>query len=188
MNTTIDHGIRLVPATLHQLELEEISGSELAGELGVASPPSWPPEYNGPETRAWIRDALRASPQDAAWYAWYVVATNDGAPTLAGISGFKGPPSADGTVEIGYSIVPELRRRGLATIAVQLLCERAFASGASKVVAETLPSLVASQGVLIKTGFRRFEILEDPAVGVIWRYRLDPELPARRIAGPAPRL
>ncbi len=166
-------GVRLVPATVQHLDLEEISGAHLARELGVASPPSWPLEYNGPETRAWVRDALRANPQHEKWYAWYVVATVDETATLAGICGFKGPPGADGIVEIGYSIAPQLHRRGLATAAVQLLCERAFAAGVSGVIAETLPSLVASQGVLLKTGFRRIEVFENPEAGEIWRYRLD---------------
>jgi [ribosomal protein S5]-alanine N-acetyltransferase len=174
MTNTISNGVRLVPATVHHLDLEEVSGSGLAWELGVTSPPSWPPEYNGAETRAWVRGALRANPQDAAWYASYVVATIGDAPTLAGIAGYKGPPDAQSTVEIGYSIVPQLQRRGLATAAVQVLCKRAFASGVSGVIAVTLPSLVASQGVLRKTGFRRFEIFEDPDAGEIWRYRLDP--------------
>jgi [ribosomal protein S5]-alanine N-acetyltransferase len=174
MTNTISNGVRLVPATVHHLDLEEISGADLARELGVASPPSWPPEYNGPETRAWVRNALRASPQDGAWYAFYVLATTDDAETLAGTAGFKGPPNAAGDVEIGYSIVPELRRRGLATAAVRLLCEQAFASGVSRVIADTLPTLVASQGVLSKSGFRRFETFEDPDEGEIWRYRLDP--------------
>ena len=172
--TIITHNrVRLVPTTVHHLDLEEISGGELAHALGVASPPNWPPEYNDTSTRAWIREALRANPQDGAWYSWYVVATVEDVDTLAGISGFKGPPGSDGTVEIGYSIVTALRRRGLATAAVQLLCAQAFAAGASAVIAETLPDLVASQGVLAKTGFGRVEIRQDPEAGEIWRYRGD---------------
>lgn len=173
MTDIFDMAVRLVPATISHLDLEEISGEDLAITLGVGSPPSWPPEYNDAATRAWVREALRAHPEDAAWYAWYVIATIDETATLAGICGFKGPPDAERAVEIGYSIVPQLRRRGLATAAVRLLCHRAFALGVTMVTAETLPSLIGSQGVLIKTGFRRFATYEDAEAGEIWRYRLD---------------
>jgi len=166
--------VRLVQTTIRHLDLEDISGAELARELDVASPPSWPPEYNGPETRAWIRDALVAHPHAAAWYASYVVAAIDDVPILAGTCGFKGPPDNAGVVEIGYSIIPELQRRGIGTAAIHLLCQRGFASGASGIVAETLPSLIASQRVLSKSGFRRVEVIRGGAgVDEIWRYRLD---------------
>jgi ribosomal-protein-alanine N-acetyltransferase len=40
-----------------------------------------------------------------------------------------------------------------------------------RVVAETLPSLIASQGVLLKTGFERFEAYQDAEAGEVWRYQ-----------------
>lgn len=166
-------GVRLVPATVDYLNLEEISGSALASALAVANPPSWPPEENGPEIREWFRRELRAAPENAEWYAWYVIGMVDGVETLAGTCGYKGPPNGDGMVEIGYSIVPELRRRGFAAAAVRLLCEQARRRGVSIVLADTLPALVASQGVLIKTGFRRIGNVQDPDEGEVWRYRYD---------------
>jgi RimJ/RimL family protein N-acetyltransferase len=79
-------------------------------------------------------------------------------------------------VEIGYSIVPELQRRGLATRAVALLCDRAAIGGAKVVTAETLPALIASQGVLLKSGFERFETYQDAEAGEVWRFRRQAQL------------
>jgi RimJ/RimL family protein N-acetyltransferase len=71
---------------------------------------------------------------------------------LAG-AGYLGPP-ADGVVEIGYSVVPEARGRGLATEIVQALAVRALAvDGVRKVIAHTLESNTTSQGVLRRAGF-----------------------------------
>jgi ribosomal-protein-alanine N-acetyltransferase len=162
--------VRLIPATPILLDLEEISGEEAAKALGVKSPPSWPPEFNGPETRQWIREQLQAQP-GSTWYSWYVVARIDGEETLAGICGFKGPPDATATVEIGYSIVPELQRMGHATMAVRQLCQLALSAGVRRVLAETLPVLAGSQGVLVKAGFERFETYVDPEAGEVWRYQ-----------------
>ena len=166
-------GVRLVPTTIDLLALEDISGEVLAHSLGVAAPASWPPPFNGPETREWMRRHLLADPRNATWFGWYIIADLDGVPTLAGGAGYKGPPDSSGVVEIGYAVVPGYHRRGIASVAVRLLCRRAFAEGATAVVAETLPPLVASQGVLRATGFSRVAERIDPDEGEIWRYRLE---------------
>lgn len=147
--------VRLVPTTVELLDYEERSGADLARELGVASPPAWPPDFNGPETRAWFRDRLRSHPENVGWYSWYVISTIDGIPTLAGIAGYKGPPDPEGKVEIGYAVVPELQRLGIASSAVKALCEHAFGRGTKTIIAHTLPALTASQAVLQKPGSER---------------------------------
>ncbi|MGH7232685.1 MAG: GNAT family N-acetyltransferase [Nitrospiraceae bacterium] len=43
-----------------------------------------------------------------------------------GNGGFKGAPTADGTVELGYSILPEHQRHGCATEAVSTLVASAY--------------------------------------------------------------
>lgn len=76
---------------------------------------------------------------------------------VVGDVGFHGPPAASGpvVVEIGYAVVPALRRRGVATRAVALLLESAWRDGAAEVLAGTEEDNAASQGVLRRTGFRR---------------------------------
>ena len=141
----------------------------LAEALGVGVPDSWPPELYDDDARAFALARLEAAPEEFGWWHHYVVET-DPVPTLAGIAGFKGPPDADGVVEVGYSILPERRRRGLATEAVGALVAKAFATdGVRSVVAETYPGLEASIGVLEKLGFEKAGAGSEP--GVV-RYRL----------------
>ena len=166
-------GVRLIPTTIDRLNAEDTSGAALAASLGVATPASWPPLDNDADTREWMRRQLLADAQSLSWLGWYIIATLEGVPTLAGTAGYKGPPDAGGEVEIGYSVVPEYHRRGIASAAVRLLCDRAFTAGVTAVLAETLPSLVASQGVLRKAGFTKFATYTSPEEGEVWRYRLN---------------
>ncbi len=88
--------------------------------------------------------------------AWYVVLrqTGDGPGTLIGTCRYAGPPSYDGTVEVGYSVLPEFRRQRYATEAVAGLLRRASADPrVARVIAETLPSLRPSIGLVEKSGF-----------------------------------
>src|SRR5262249_18572607 len=73
---------------------------------------------------------------------------------LAGAGGYSAP-AQNGEIEIGYSITASLRRLGLASEAVRALTARAFAAlDIERVIAQTLPSLAPSIGVLEKCGFR----------------------------------
>lgn len=166
-------GVRLTATTIDRLNTEDISGDALAQSLGVRVPASWPPPFNGPETREWMRRALLADAGASGWLGWYIIATLDGAPTLAGTAGYKGRPDKQGEVEIGYGVVPAYHRRGIASAAVKLLCGRAFMAGVTAVLAETLPDGTASQGVLGKAGFIKTGTRIDPDDGEVWCYRLD---------------
>ena len=82
-----------------------------------------------------------------------------------GAGGYKGPPATDGSVEIGYSILPEYQQRGFATEAVEALVTRAFENpDVTRVTAETLPDLSPSIGVLEKTGFELLGEGSEPGV------------------------
>jgi [ribosomal protein S5]-alanine N-acetyltransferase len=90
---------------------------------------------------------------------------------LVGSAGYLGPPVA-GSVEIGYSVIPEARNQGIATECVRALVERAF--GVSQVlcvVAHTRDDTnVASTKVLLGCGFRRIGAGSES--GLV-RYQLD---------------
>ncbi|MCA1828910.1 MAG: GNAT family N-acetyltransferase [Myxococcales bacterium] len=93
--------------------------------------------------------------------------------TLCGLGGFKGPPDAEGVIEIGYSIAPGLRGRGLATEAAGELARIAFADPRVRVViAHTLAQRNASTRVLEKNGFHFVRELVDPKEhpDPIWRW------------------
>ena len=89
---------------------------------------------------------------------------------LIGIGGYTGPPE-NGTVEIGYSIAPAYRGRGLATAAAAELVNRAGAAGVRTVRALTLAHANPSTGVLSGLGFRRTAEI-DSEDGLLWRWEL----------------
>ncbi len=74
--------------------------------------------------------------------------------------GFKGQPE-NGTVEIGYGLVPSARGHGYAAEAVVALLTVAAEHGVSKVVADTTLDNIASQRTLIRAGFRHVGTMDD---------------------------
>jgi ribosomal-protein-alanine N-acetyltransferase len=76
----------------------------------------------------------------------------------------------DGTVEVGYGMVPSRQGRGYATEAVVTLLAAVWRhEDVRAVVAETLPDNVGSQRVLGRAGFIR----NGEAEGGEWRYRIE---------------
>lgn len=74
--------------------------------------------------------------------------------TLLGACGFKTAP-VDGSVEISYGIAGSERGRGVATVAISRLLQRAAASGqVRQVVAHILPGNVASSRLASRLGFQ----------------------------------
>jgi ribosomal-protein-alanine N-acetyltransferase len=95
-----------------------------------------------------------APPSRERFGVWVVIESESG--TVIGDIGFFGPPDAAGTLEIGYSIVPDRRRRGYATEAAAALVTWALAQpGVQTIVAaceaDNAPSIVT----LERVGFRR---------------------------------
>ncbi|MFI1384011.1 GNAT family N-acetyltransferase [Embleya sp. NPDC020886] len=68
-------------------------------------------------------EQVTAEPESAPWVARAAVSEPDGA--VVGYAGFHGPPDEVGMVEIGYTVVPEARRRGHARAMLRSLLERA---------------------------------------------------------------
>ena len=79
--------------------------------------------------------------------------------TPVGGCAFKGPPDADGVVEIAYGIEPAYRGRGYAKD-----------GGAHRVIAHTRPENGASAGVLRAAGFELLGEVNDPEDGLVWRW------------------
>ncbi|MHC1767347.1 MAG: GNAT family N-acetyltransferase [Verrucomicrobiia bacterium] len=90
---------------------------------------------------------------------------------VIGMGSFKGPPGADGVVEVAYGVVPDYQNKGYATEATQALVASAFGSGRVRLVrAHTLPEANASTRVLKKCGFRHIGEVIDPEDGRVWRW------------------
>ena len=65
-----------------------------------------------------------ANPDDEAFGVWVIIERESA--TVVGDIGFTGPPGADRTVEIGYSVIPDRRGRGYATEAARALVDWAL--------------------------------------------------------------
>jgi RimJ/RimL family protein N-acetyltransferase len=161
--------LELVPATPELLRTELRGRDALEEALGARVPPDWPPELYDRDAAEYTLARLEAGPEQLGWWLHYfVLRPAAGEPAvLVGVGGYKGPPSADGTVEVGYGVLPAFRRRGYASEATRAMVERAFAHPAvTRVVAHTLPELVPSIGVLERCGFRPMaQSLEEGAIG-----------------------
>ena len=158
--------LELVPATL-ELTRAALHGEQALGtSLGAFVPPTWPPEYLDVPALKFTLDRLEEGPAQAGWWLHFVVLARGAAGrTLIGSAGYKGPPSADGTLEVGYGIVRDHQRHGYASEAVRGLLAHAFAlPSIDRVIAETLPELTASIGVLRKCGFRLIGDGSEPGV------------------------
>jgi RimJ/RimL family protein N-acetyltransferase len=136
--------------------------------LGVSIVDDW---AAFPESIPYSHKYLLAHPDAFPWWMYLFIHPNDRA--LVGYGGFKGKVDANGMVEIGYSIAPAYRNRGLATEAAQGLIDFAFSHPQIKMVdAHTLAEANPSTGVLKKVGMKFIEELRDPEDGDIWHWRL----------------
>jgi [ribosomal protein S5]-alanine N-acetyltransferase len=125
----------------------ETAGALVGTELG---------EHFSGEEMLWLSGyrlgQLRAVPSRAGWLADVAVDADGG--WAVGHAGFHGPPDERRMVEIGYSVVPELRRRGYARAIVAELLRRADASPEVAVVRASIsPDNKASLATIAGFGF-----------------------------------
>jgi [ribosomal protein S5]-alanine N-acetyltransferase len=145
--------LELVGCTPDLLRADGEDRGRFAELLNARIPESWPPELYDDDARRWTLAAIEEAPEEDGWWMYYLVADGDGGRELVGVVGYKGPPRDDGTVEVGYGVLPEHRRRGYAVEATNALVERAFGfPEVTQVVAETYPHLTPSIGVMEKCG------------------------------------
>ncbi|MHB8649207.1 MAG: GNAT family N-acetyltransferase, partial [Gaiellaceae bacterium] len=69
-----------------------------------------------------------AAPSDECFGVWVMIERDTG--TVVGDVGFIGPPDESGIVEVGYSVIPDRRRRGYATEAALFAHSNGLASSA----------------------------------------------------------
>jgi RimJ/RimL family protein N-acetyltransferase len=90
---------------------------------------------------------------------------------VVGTCGFKGPPVADGIVEIAYGVAPAQQGKGYATEAAEALVLFAFAEPQVRLVcAHTSEAANASTRVLARCGFKAAGEVNDPEDGLVWRW------------------
>lgn len=145
--------LQLIPCPAEVARAAVGEGAAAAARLlGVEVHPAWPPA-DLLEVLPGYADVVEIDPRWCIWGVWLAL---DAAGTrLVGDAGFKGPPDSDGSVEIGYGVMEDLRSRGYATEMVRALVGWAFERGVKRMQARCLPTNLASQAVLKKVGFRR---------------------------------
>jgi [ribosomal protein S5]-alanine N-acetyltransferase len=120
-----------------------------AANIGSSLPAAWPQT-----------DLLDVLPMQAAavpsaerFGIWLIIERDTN--TVVGDVGFMGPPDG-GVVEIGFSVIPDRRRRGYATEAARTLIDWAFDDPAIReVIARSELENEASARVLHAAGFAR---------------------------------
>jgi len=142
--------------------------NKLSSLIGFAIPESWPVF---PEGLPWWLEELRADPSMIGWANWIFVLKEEN--IVVGDGGFKGKPRPDGSVEIGYAIVPEFQNQGFATEATAAMIAWAFGHPeVESVCAHTLADGVESINVLKKHGMSFVSSHHDPEDGEVFLWRL----------------
>lgn len=166
--------LTLVPCSPEQL-LALIDRPERFEELaGVPAAEGLREFYvSGEVSPEWLAALREATVPDPWRHGFFVMHRESG--SVIGAAGFKGPPDSDGTVEIGYGIVPRFEGQGYATEAAAALIDFARTAGDVRLVlAHTLPETNPSTRVLEKCGFRHTGTVVDPVDGPVWRWERGP--------------
>jgi RimJ/RimL family protein N-acetyltransferase len=140
---------QLSPETLHALADGDLARANRTAPVplpAVFVTPGWIGTWR-------FRSAqVREDPTVADWITGAVWDT--AGERVVGKAGFHAPPDADGMVEVGYAVVPELRRRGYARAALEVLLERAAREPTVHVVrASVSPDNAASLALITQYGF-----------------------------------
>ena len=124
--------------------------AEAEAAIGSALDPAWPL----PDLLDILPAHATALDDDLPFGVWLIV--ERASDTVVGDIGFHGPPDPEGTVEIGYSIVPSRRNRGYATEAAQTLISWARRHPRVRcIVAGSAAANAASIRTLERLGFTR---------------------------------
>jgi RimJ/RimL family protein N-acetyltransferase len=147
--------VSMSPAFLVQL----LDGSRADAErlLGASVPAEWPDDHDA----GFLRLRLGQMGRDPSRQEWAVRALVFPEPVrrMVGHAGFHGPPGVNGkrnpaAVEIGYTVFPEYRGRGLASEAAEALVRWAREErGVREFVASVAPGNDPSLAIVRKLGF-----------------------------------
>ena len=142
--------LKLIPATSSLGQ-----GAIFFQLLGAQIPENWPPKLIVDALPHFL-EQLEQNPELVGWLSWYWILMRKAGEesVLIGSGGFKDRPQPDGTVEVGYSVLPQHQGCGYASEAVGGLLYWVFAHGeVARIIARTLPQNRPSIRVLVKLGF-----------------------------------
>lgn len=161
--------LTLLPLTAAAARAATANRDELSRLLGVRVPDAWPqPDFR--EILPLIERALLDDPSLAEWTRIIAHTAED---QVIGDIGFKGKPDKTGTVEMGYSVIPDVRRQGFAFEAAQGLVGWAFRQpNVRRITAECEVDNLGSIRILEKLDMQRLG-----QEGSLLKWELDPQLP-----------
>ncbi|GAA1005766.1 hypothetical protein GCM10009551_083760 [Nocardiopsis tropica] len=176
----------LAAVLVEQLDPRTVSALA-AGDLRRAnrfSEHHLPSSFITPESvRLWrLRDRqISDDPASADWITGAIVDGDLG--LVVGRAGYHAPPNAAGTVEIGYAVDEEYRRRGYARGALEFLLDRAAREPSVRTVRATVaPDNTASSALIAQYGFAQVgsQIDEDDGLELIYEIPSNRDRPAMR--------
>jgi RimJ/RimL family protein N-acetyltransferase len=130
---------------------------------------SMPPADQAEVSPHWIARVKTTKPGDF-WALAFTVKEKASGGTVGGCA-FKGPPDAEGMVEIAYGTDEAFRGKGYATEAALALVKIALQSGQVRLIrAHSRPDNAASARVLTKSGFQPMGEVIDPEDGLVVRW------------------
>lgn len=145
--------LTLIAGNTELISAELNDRSAFAALLGAAIPDNWPTKTLK-EALPVFQRLYREHPDWEGWLHWYALLSGKDIAVLCASIGFKGPPDDTGTIEIGYSVLPEYQRRGIASEMLACILQRSINNSLVKnVIAETEHDNFASKRVLEKNGF-----------------------------------
>jgi RimJ/RimL family protein N-acetyltransferase len=161
--------LRLISCDTEILKSAIEGNDVLARKINVTVPDNWT-EF-GVSALKYSLDRLTESEEERNWWTYFPIHKQDN--KLIGSGGYKGSPTNEGTVELGYEIAPGYRNQGLATEMTKGLIENAFRDKRVKsIIAHTLGNENPSTKVLQKCGFEKVAEMMDPEDGPIWKWEL----------------
>lgn len=162
--------LKLISGKIDILTSAIQSNEALAIKINTSVPDNWT-EF-GVFALQYSLDKLSESEEEINWWTYLPIHKQDN--KLIGSGGYKGKPTDEGIVELGYEIAPDYRNKGLATEFAKGLIENALKDeNVKSIVAHTLVHENASTKVLQKCGFVKVEEINDPDEGLIWKWELN---------------
>lgn len=140
-----------------EIALAAVDDRNKLSELICAEvPDAWPPETMR-DVMHYFAATLAIAPNIRGYWVWYIIlrenVQDNSKRVLIGSTGFRGKPTRDGALTLGYSLTSEYEGRGYTTEAARALISWAFKQpGVNEVIAETYTDHMASIRVMEKAG------------------------------------
>lgn len=139
-------------ATKNKLQLEKLLGVKVLDKWFAGEVLDFLPTYT---------KMLQDDIEQLGWGVWLMVHIDDS--TLIGDLGFTGKPDEQGTVEMGYEVLPAYRNHGYAFEAVQALVNFAFTHPELKrIISNCSRDNIASLRIIEKLKMQYLETFDSP--------------------------